>query len=156
MIIRKAEIRDAEVITGFIKELAEYENLLDQVKATTELITEQIFEQKNAEVLICEDDGKAVGYALYFINFSTFLARAGIYIEDLYIQKSCRGKGFGKAMLKKISEIAREKGCGRVEWSCLDWNKSSIDFYISLGAKPMDGWTVYRLEGNEINRLADK
>lgn len=155
MIIRNAEIQDAEIIIGFIKELAEYENLLDQVKATPELIREQIFEQKNAEVLICEDDGKAVGYALYFTNFSTFLGRAGIYIEDLYIQKSCRGKGFGKAMLKKIAEIAREKGCGRIEWSCLDWNKNSIDFYISLGAKPMDGWTVYRLKGNEINRLAD-
>jgi len=152
--IRQAEQSDVGTILQFIKELAGYENMLDQVVATEELLTEWLFEKRKAEVLIAMADGKPVGFALYFHNFSTFLGRAGIYLEDLYVRPDHRGKGYGKALLKRLAKITVERGCGRLEWSCLDWNKPSIDFYRSLGAVPMDDWTIYRVTGDTLIRLA--
>lgn len=151
---RYAQKEDVPVILGFIKELAEYEKLLHEVVATEEILTEWIFEKKRAEVLLVQADGKTVGYALFFHNFSTFLGRAGIYLEDLYITPKSRGNGLGKALIKKLASIAVERGCGRLEWSCLEWNTKSIMFYRSLGAEPMEGWTVYRVTGETLNHLA--
>lgn len=154
--IRYAEEKDTAVILGFIRELAEYENMLDDVVATEDLLREWIFEKKKAEVILAVEDGKEVGFALFFHNFSTFLGRAGIYLEDLYVKPEFRGRGYGKALLKKLAEIAVERGCGRLEWSCLDWNRPSIDFYLSLDAVPMDEWTVYRLTGDTLLKMAGK
>ena len=119
-----------------------------------ELLREWIFEKQKAEVLIASMDGEEVGFALFFHNFSTFLGRAGIYLEDLFVRPEYRGRGCGKALLKKLAQITVERGCGRLEWSCLDWNKPSIDFYLSLGAKPMDEWTTYRLTGETLVNFA--
>ena len=152
--IRYAEEKDVSIILSFITELAIYENMLDDVVATEELLQEWIFEKKKAEVILAVEDGKEVGFALFFQNFSTFLGRAGIYLEDLFVLPEYRGRGYGKALLKKLAGIAVERGCGRLEWSCLDWNKPSIDIYLSLGAKPMDEWTVYRLTGETLNNFA--
>ena len=152
--IRFATEKDAGLILDFIKKLAEYEKMLDEVVATEELLKEWIFEKKKAEVIFALDGGKEVGFALFFHNFSTFLGRAGIYLEDLFVLPEYRGKGHGKALLKKLAEIAVERGCGRLEWSCLDWNKPSIDIYLSFGAKPMDEWTVYRLTGETLTNFA--
>lgn len=152
---RYARRGDSPVILGFIRELAEYEHLEQEVSATEELLDEWLFDRKKAEVIIASADGKDIGYGLFFHSFSTFLGKAGIYLEDLYIQPNFRGLGYGKAMLKHIGSIAVERGCGRLEWSCLDWNKPSIDFYLSLGARPMNGWTMYRLAGNGLKALAD-
>ncbi len=152
---RYAEEKDVSLILYFIKQLAEYEKMLDEVVATEELLHEWIFEKKKAEVIFAMEDDKEVGFALFFHNFSTFLGRAGIYLEDLYVKPEYRGKGYGKALLKKLAQIALERKCGRLEWWCLDWNKPSIDFYLSLGAKPMDEWTVYRLTGDTLNKLAE-
>lgn len=148
--IRFAEKSDASKILFFIKKLAEYEKMSDEVVATEELLQEWIFEKKKAEVIFVVEDGKEVGFALFFHNFSTFLGRAGIYLEDLFVLQEYRGKGYGKALLKKLGEIALERKCGRVEWSCLDWNQSSIDFYRSLGAVPMTDWTTYRLTEDKM------
>lgn len=153
--IRFAEEKDVPVILNFIKELAIYEHMLEDVVATEELLKEWIFEKKKAEVLLAETEGKAVGFALFFHNFSTFLGRAGIYLEDLFVLPEYRGKGYGKALLEKLAQITVERGCGRLEWSCLDWNQPSIDFYLSLGAKPMDEWTVYRLTGETLEKMAE-
>ncbi len=126
----------------------------DQVVATEDLLREWIFEKKKAEVLfVCEGD-KEVGFALFFHNFSTFLGRAGIYLEDLFVLPEYRGKGYGKALLKKLVQITVERGCGRLEWACLDWNQPSIDFYRSLEAAPMDDWTTYRLTGETLLKMA--
>lgn len=152
--IRFATEKDAGLILDFIKKLAEYEKMLDEVVATEELLKEWIFEKKKAEVIFALDGGKEVGFALFFHNFSTFLGRAGIYLEDLFVLPEYRGRGHGKALLKKLAEIAVERGCGRLEWCCLDWNKPSIDFYLSLGAKPLDNWTIYRMAGNELKEFA--
>ena len=152
--IRYAEEKDVSIILSFITELAIYENMLDDVVATEELLHEWIFEKKKAEVILAVEDGKEVGFALFFHNFSTFLGRAGIYLEDLFVLPEYRGKGYGKALLKKLASVAVERGCGRLEWSCLDWNKPSIDIYLSLGAQPMDEWTVYRLTGETLNNFA--
>lgn len=152
---RNAEENDVSLILYFIRELAEYEKMLDDVVATEELLREWIFEKKKAEVIFAIVDGKEVGFALFFHNFSTFLGRAGIYLEDLYVKPEHRGKGCGKGLLKKLAQIALERGCGRLEWSCLDWNKPSIDFYLSLGAEPMSEWTVYRAAGDTLRRLAE-
>ena len=152
--IRYAEEKDVSIILSFITELAIYENMLDDVVATEELLHEWIFEKKKAEVILAVEDGKEVGFALFFHNFSTFLGRAGIYLEDLFVLPEYRGRGYGKALLKKLAGIAVERGCGRLEWSCLDWNKPSIDIYLSLGAQPMDEWTVYRLPGETLNNFA--
>ncbi|MCL2854980.1 MAG: GNAT family N-acetyltransferase [Defluviitaleaceae bacterium] len=153
--IRSATTADVPLILAFIKELAVYEKMLDEVVATEELLKEWIFEKDKAEVIIGEAGGKPVGFALFFHNFSTFVGRGGIYLEDLYIQPEYRGKGYGKAMLIHLAQIAVKRGCGRMEWSCLDWNTPSIDFYLSLGARPMVGWTVYRLAGDTLAAVAD-
>lgn len=154
MDFRFAERKDTAKILRFIKALAEYEKMSDDVVATEELLEEWIFDKQKAEVIFALEDGKEVGFALFFHNFSTFLGRAGIYLEDLFVIPEHRGKGYGKALLKKLAQIAVERGCGRLEWWCLDWNKPSIDFYLSLGAEPMSDWTVYRITGDTLNELA--
>ena len=151
---RFANRDDAPLILRFIRELAAYENMLDDVVATEELLREWIFEKNKAEVLFAMEDGTEIGFALYFHNFSTFLGRAGVYLEDLFVLPEHRGKGYGKAILKKLAQITVERGCGRLEWACLDWNRPSIEFYLSLGAAPMDQWTAYRLTGGTLNDLA--
>lgn len=155
MQIRFAKKEDIPEILSFIRQLADYEHLLDQVVATEELLEEWLFQRKTAEVLLAEAGSEIAGFALFFHNFSTFLGRGGIYLEDLFVRPEYRKKGYGKALLKKLAQIAKERGCGRLEWSCLDWNKPSIDFYLSLGAQPMDGWTVYRLSGETLTRMAE-
>jgi len=151
---RRAEEKDTAVILQFIKDLAEYEKMSGDVVATEELLREWIFEKQKAEVIFAVADGKEVGFALFFHNFSTFLGRAGIYLEDLFVKPEHRGKGCGKGLLRELARIAVERGCGRLEWSCLDWNKPSIDFYLSLGAQPMDEWTVYRMAGETLINFA--
>lgn len=153
--IRFANENDVETILDFILKLAEYEKMLDDVVATPEILKEWIFKKKKAEVIFALEDGKEVGFALFFHNFSTFLGRAGIYLEDLFVLPEYRGKGYGKGLLKALAKIACERGCGRLEWSCLDWNKPSIDFYLSLGATPMDEWTVYRIAGEKLKEFAE-
>ena len=155
MTFRFAEEGDCGIILNFIRGLAEYEKLSDQVVATEELLREWIFEKKKAEVLIACEGEKPVGFALFFHNFSTFLGRAGIYLEDLFVFPEYRGRGYGRALLKRLAQITVERGCGRLEWACLDWNKPSIDFYLSLGAVPMEEWTVYRLTGDTLNAMAE-
>lgn len=151
---RYAEEKDAPLILEFIQELAAYEKMLDEVVATEELLKEWIFEKKKAEVIFAMENGREVGFALFFHNFSTFLGRAGLYLEDLFVKPESRGKGYGRAILKELARIAVERGCGRLEWWCLDWNKPSIDFYLSLGAEPMSDWTVYRITGSTLKELA--
>ena len=152
---RFAEERDTPLILEFIRELADYERLLDQVVADEATLRDQLFEKHHAEVLFALEDGAEVGFALFFHNFSTFLGRAGLYLEDLYVRPEHRGKGYGKALFRQLAAIAEERGCGRLEWWCLDWNRPSIDFYRSLGAQPMDEWTVYRITGSTLNELAN-
>ena len=152
---RPAVPGDEELILSFIRALADYEHMSDQVVATSEILREWIFEKRTAEVIFAEVEGKAVGYALFFHNFSTFLGRAGIYLEDLFVLPEARGRGCGKALLKELARIAIERGCGRLEWACLDWNQSSIDFYTKrMHAVPMDEWTVYRLTGETLQEAA--
>ena len=151
---RKAERKDVALILEFIRELADYEKMLDEVVATPELLEKWIFDERKAEVIFVLEGEREVGFALFFHNFSTFLGRAGIYLEDLYVRPECRGKGYGKALLKELARIAIERGCGRLEWWCLDWNRPSIDFYLSLGAEPMKDWTVYRIAGETLTQLA--
>ena len=148
--IRVAKREDSKKILEFINMLAVYEKMQDQVVATVEKIESEIFDKKSAEVLFAVEDGKEVGFALYFKNFSTFLGKSGIYLEDLFVMPEYRNKGYGKALLKRLAKIAVESGAGRFEWCCLDWNKPSIDFYLSLGAEKMDGWTTYRLSGKTL------
>ena len=152
---RNAERKDTLLILQFIKELADYEKMQNEVVADETTLETWIFDKQKAEVIFAVEDGKEVGFALFFHNFSTFLGRAGIYLEDLYVKPECRGKGYGKALLKKIASIAVERGCGRLEWWCLDWNKPSIDFYLSLGAEAMSDWTVYRIAGDTLTQLAE-
>ena len=150
---RTAERKDVALILEFIRELADYEKMLDEVVATPELLEKWIFDERKAEVIFALEGEREVGFALFFHNFSTFLGRAGIYLEDLYVRPECRGKGYGKALLKELARIAVERGCGRLEWWCLDWNRPSIDFYLSLGAEPMKDWTVYRIAGETLKKL---
>lgn len=152
---RYATKEDTSIILDFIKQLACYEKMENQVVATEELLNKWIFEEKKAEVIFAVQDNKEVGFALFFHNFSTFLGRAGIYLEDLFVKPEYRGSGIGKQILKQLAKIAVERGCGRLEWWCLDWNKPSIDFYLSLGAEPMNDWTVYRITGETLNKLAE-
>lgn len=152
--IRFAAREDVDLILDFIKRLADYEHLLDEVVATREILELWIFDKQKAEVIIAEEDGEPVGFALFFHNFSTFLGRAGVYLEDLFVVPEKRGNGYGKALLQKLAQIAVDRGCGRLEWWCLDWNKSSIDFYKSLGAIAMDDWTVYRIAGERLSEFA--
>ncbi len=151
---RTAERKDCALILDFIKALASYENMDAEVVATEKLLEEWIFDKEKAEVIFACEGDKEVGFALYFHNFSTFLGRAGIYLEDLFVLPEYRKKGYGKAILKKLAATAVERGCGRLEWACLDWNQPSIDFYLSLGAVPMDEWTVYRVTGQTLEELA--
>ena len=154
MEFRFANEEDCGLILSFIRQLAAYEKMSNQVVATEELLREWIFEKKKAEVLfVCEGE-KEVGFALFFHNFSTFLGRAGIYLEDLFVLPEYRGIGYGKALLKKLAKITVDRGCGRLEWACLDWNQPSIDFYRSLGAVPMEEWTTYRLTGDTLLEMA--
>ena len=151
---RKAEEKDCGLILFFIRELATYEKMLDEVVATEEMLSDWLFRKHSAEVIFACEDGKEVGFALFFHNFSTFVGRAGLYLEDLYVLPEYRGRGCGKALLRRLAAIAVERGCGRMEWVCLDWNRPSIDFYLSLGAQPMDEWTIYRVAGESLERLA--
>ena len=151
---RYAERKDTALILKFIKGLAEYEKMLDEVIADEATLEEWIFDRQKAEVIFAAADGKEVGFALFFHNFSTFLGRAGIYLEDLFVFPEYRGKGYGKALLKKLASITIERKCGRLEWWCLDWNRPSIDFYLSLGAEPMSDWTGYRVAGDTLLELA--
>lgn len=153
LVIRYAEPEDVSLVLRFIRELADYEGMLDEVVATEELLREWLFERQKAEVLIGECGGEPAGFALFFHNFSTFLGRAGIYLEDLYVRPEYRGRGYGKTFLEKLAGIAVERGCGRLEWWCLDWNKSSIDFYLGMGAEPMSDWTVYRIDGKRLEEM---
>ncbi len=153
---RFAHREDVGIILGFIKELADYEFMLDAVIATEEMLEEWIFDKEKAEVILPIVEGKAVGFALFFHSFSTWLGRAGIYLEDLYIQPEYRGKGYGDATLRELANITLERGCGRLEWCCLDWNKPSIDFYLSKGAEQMSDWTTYRLSGEMLEKMANK
>jgi len=152
---RNAERKDTLLILQFIKELADNEKMLNEVVADETTLETWIFDKQKAEVIFALEDGKEVGFALFFHNFSTFLGRAGIYLEDLYVKPECRRKGYGKAILKKLASIAVERGCGRLEWWCPDWNKPSIDFYLSLGAEAMSDWTVYRIAGDTLTQLAE-
>jgi len=154
MDFRFANRADTALILDFIKRLAEYENMLDEVTADEKTLEKWIFEKQKAEVIFAMCDGKEVGFALFFHNFSTFLGKAGIYLEDLFVLAEYRGRGFGKGLIKTLAEIAVERDCGRLEWWCLDWNKPSIDFYLSLGAVPMNDWTVYRITGDTLTNLA--
>lgn len=152
--IRTASVEDCGRILQMIRALARYEKMEDQVVATEDLLREWIFEKKKAEVLFATEDGREVGFALFFHNFSTFLGRAGIYLEDLYVMPEHRGKGHGKALLKRLAQITLERGCGRLDWQCLDWNERSIAFYRSLGAEALDDWTGYRLSGKTLEEMA--
>ena len=155
MNFRFAKREDTNLILYFIKELALYEKMLDEVVADEKTLEEWIFDKQKAEVIFVTENEKEVGFALFFHNFSTFLGRAGIYLEDLFVLPEFRGRGYGKALLNKLGSIAVERGCGRLEWWCLDWNKPSIDFYLSLGAEPMSDWTTYRITGDTLRRMAE-
>jgi GNAT superfamily N-acetyltransferase len=154
--LRFAEIKDASLILEFIRELADYEKILHEVVATEEVLIESLFERKMAEVIIGEYKDKPVAFALFFHNFSTFLGRAGIYLEDLYVKPEMRGKRMGKIMLSFLAKLSVERKCGRLEWGCLDWNEPSIRFYKQMGAIPMDEWTVYRVYDDALDKLAMK
>lgn len=152
---RSAERRDVPLILRYIRELARYEKLEEKVVATEEILEEWLFDKEKAEVIFAVVEGKEVGFALFFHNFSTFLGRAGIYLEDLYVEPAYRGQGIGTALLKELARIAVARGCGRLEWWCLDWNQPSIEFYRALGAEAMDDWTVYRISGETLSKLAE-
>lgn len=153
---RNAVREDVGLILSFIKRLAEYEKLAHEVVADEPTLDEWIFEKEKAEVMFLLEDDKEVGMILFFHNFSTFMGRAGIYLEDLFVLPEYRGKGYGKMLLKKLAEITVERKCGRLEWVCLDWNQPSIDFYLAMGAQPMDEWTIYRVSGDNLKKLAGK
>lgn len=136
------------------KELASYEKMLEEVVATENILKSSLFDRKAAEVIIGEYEGEPVSFALFFHNFSTFLGRPGLYLEDLYVKPEARGKGLGKTLLTYLANLAKERGCGRFDWSCLDWNESSIRFYKQMGAKALDEWTGYRLTGKALESAA--
>ena len=154
--VRKATEKDVGLILEFIKKLADYENMLSDVVADENLLKEWLFSKCVAEVIFALEDKKEVGFALYFHNFSTFLGRGGIYLEDLFVLPEYRNKGYGKLLLSTLAKTAVERSCGRVEWSCLEWNKPSIDFYESLGAKRLEEWRTFRLTGKALNNLANQ
>ena len=152
---RFANEGDTSLILCFIRRLAEYEKMGGEVVATEEMLREWIFEKKKAEVVFALEEGKEVGLALFFHSFSTFLGRAGIYLEDLFVLPEYRGHGYGRGLMSILARIAVERGCGRLEWWCLDWNTPSIEFYRSLGAVPMDEWTVYRIAVETLQELSE-
>lgn len=154
LIIREANPSDVKLILRFIRGLAQYENMVNKVSATEELLNDWIFVKKRVHVLIGEYEGNSVGFLLYYYNFSTFLGRGGIHMEDLYILPRYRNMGFGKLLIKRLCEITVEENCSRVEWTCLNWNTPSINFYLSLGAKPLTDWTTYRIDGYTLHKLA--
>jgi GNAT superfamily N-acetyltransferase len=155
--IKFASINDVPLILHFIKELAQYEKLLDQVVATEENLRDSLFgNKKYAEVILAHVDNIPAGFALFFHNFSTFLGKPGIYLEDLYVVPDMRGKGVAKKILSFLAKLAIDRDCGRLEWSVLDWNKPAIDFYKNIGATPMDEWTVQRVTGQALIDLANK
>jgi GNAT superfamily N-acetyltransferase len=155
--IKQAVEADVPLILSFIKELAEYERLSHTVVATEDLLRDALFgAHPCAEVIIAYDQNKPVGFALFFHNTSTFLGRRGVYLEDLYVRPEARGKGIGRALLVSLARLAKERGCGRFEWAVLDWNEPAIKFYKSLGAVPMDEWTIFRLTGEALDRLAEE
>ncbi|MDR1129062.1 MAG: GNAT family N-acetyltransferase [Treponema sp.] len=156
IVLRDVEEQDIPLILEFIRALAEYERLLDQVSATEDGLAKSLFQDRAAEVLICEYREKPAGFALFFHNFSTFLGKPGIYIEDLFVRPEYRGRGLGRALFARIAAIAEERGCGRLEWSCLDWNETSIKFYRSRGGRPLDDWTTYRITGDALKKLAEE
>lgn len=151
--IRFATEKDVATILYFIKELAIYEKMLDEVFATEESLRQSIFEQRQAEVLLLEVAGEAAGFALFFNNYSTFQGKAGLYLEDIFVSEEYRGSGYGKALFQKVAQIAVERGCGRMDWTVLDWNEPSIQFYQAHGAIPMDEWTVHRLTGEALEKF---
>ena len=152
--IRAAQAADAPEILRLIRALAEYEKLAHEVVATEDALRQTLFgAQPAAEVLLAEADGRPVGMALFFQNYSTFLARPGIYLEDLFVEPAFRGAGIGKALLRAVARLAVQRGCGRFEWSVLDWNQPAIDFYQSLGARPLDDWTIFRVTGEALRKL---
>ena len=154
VVIRKAVREDTALIFEFIRGIAKYEKMENEVEATVEMLEEQLFDKGRAEVIFAMEKDKEVGFALFFHNFSTFVGRAGLYLEDLYVYPEYRGKGYGKALFMELVNIASERRCGRMEWVCLNWNKPSIDFYRSMGAVALDEWTTYRLDEKGIERLA--
>ena len=153
--IRIADGGDTGILLDFIKKLASYENKLDEVVAAESDLHDVLFKQKIAEAIIAELDGEAVGFAIFFYNFSTFIGKPGIYIEDLYVNPEARGKGIGKALFSYIAELALKRKCCRIEWSVLHWNKPSISFYRRLGAEPKDEWVIYKLSGKSLKKVAD-
>ena len=155
LIFRNAEESDTALILTFIKALADYEKMSADVTATEDGLREWIFIKQKAEVIFAVHDGREVGFALFFNNFSTFLGKAGIYLEDLFVFPEYRGKGYGKALLTELAKITVERECGRLEWQCLDWNTPSINFYLSLNAKQMSEWQTYRLSGETLRKLAE-
>jgi GNAT superfamily N-acetyltransferase len=152
--LKFAKPEDTPLILHMIRELAEYEKLLPEVKATAEILHDSLFVRKMAEVIIGEYKEEPVSFALFFHNFSTFLGLPGIYLEDLYVRPEMRGRGIGKVMLSYLAKLAVERKCGRLEWWCLDWNEPSVRFYKHLGAIPMEDWTVYRMSGAQLEKLA--
>ncbi|MHB9292927.1 GNAT family N-acetyltransferase [Hollandina sp. SP2] len=152
--LRFAQPQDSSLILQFIRELAAYEHLEDQVEATEGRLGQYLFEEKKGEVIIGEYAGVPAGFALFFHNFSTFLGKPGIYIEDLFVKPELRGRGMGKTLLSFIAGLAVERNCGRLEWSCLNWNEPAIGFYLSQGALPLKEWTAYRITGDAITSLA--
>ena len=152
--IRTAVLEDVPLILQFIKDLADYEGLLDEVVATEEILRDSLFEKKQAEVIIAEHNEAPIGFALFFHNFSTFLGKANLYLEDLFVKPEARGLGAGKALLACLAKIAVDRDCGRLDWWCLDWNESSIRFYKQMGAVPMSDWTVYRVDGDRLPALS--
>lgn len=152
---RYAEEKDTALILHFIRQLAIYEKMEDQVTADEHLLKEWLFEKQTARVIFALEEEREVGFALFFHHFSTFLGKGGIYLEDLFVLPEYRGRGYGKGLLKQLAKIAVSEGCGRLEWMCLDWNQPSIDFYLSLNAQPMEDWTLYRLTGDTLSRMAE-
>ena len=150
---RYANINDTSKILFFIKKIADYEKMTNEVICTEESLNDWLFNKKVAEVIFIEYNKKEIGFALFFHNFSTFVGKGGIYLEDLYLLPEYRGKGYGKALFLEVVKVAKERNCGRMEWCCLDWNTPSINFYKSLGAISMDEWTTYRLDSNTIKKL---
>jgi GNAT superfamily N-acetyltransferase len=154
--IRTTTEADVPIILSLIRELAEYEREPNAVVATEAGLRDVLFgPNRSAEVLLALENGNAVGFAVYFFNFSTWLGRPGLYLEDLFVRPEVRGKGFGRALLERLAQIAKERGCGRMEWAVLDWNDPAIRFYRKLGAEPMNEWTVFRLTADGIAKLAD-
>lgn len=150
---RFARRDDVPLVLSLIRELARYERLEHEVVADEATLERELFDERGAEVVFAVEDGREVGFALFFHNFSTFLGRRGLYLEDLYVRPECRGRGVGTALIRELARIACERGCGRLEWWCLDWNEPSVRFYRSLGAVPMDEWTVFRIAGDTLREL---